>query len=88
MNISIYDDYRLIIKTRTSYQIDIDEFSEQLYEEVIEKESGDKVVERLSKMMTDTHFMSVMIKDNIISIEGFNPNTGEDYTINIQIIVL
>lgn len=88
MNISIYDDYRLIIKTRTSYRIDIDEFSEELYEDVIEKESGDKVIKRLSKLMTENNCISVMIKDNIISIEGFNPNTGEDYTINIHIIVL
>lgn len=88
MNINIYNDYRLIIKTRTSYRVDVDDFSEELNETVIEKESGDQVVERISKLMTDDHFMSIMIKDNMVHVEGFNPNTGEDYTINIQMIVL
>lgn len=88
MRLGVYANYKLIVKLRSATQAAVDDFYEQEYEQVYEKMSGDQVVEFILASVKDSDFWDINISDNKVIVEGFNPNTGEDYTKDIEIIEL
>lgn len=88
MRLGVYSNYKLNVKLRSATQVAVNDFYEQEYEQVYEKMSGDQVVEFILASVKDSDFWDIDISDNKIVVEGFNPNTGEDYTKEIHITKL
>lgn len=86
MRLTIYNTYRIIIKSRSSYRVEKDEFDEELSENVIHNMTYDQVSKFINEKATDEYACELEIIDNIVHIEGFNPTTGEDYTYNMEIL--
>lgn len=86
MRLTIYDTYRIIIKSRSSYRVEKDKFDEELSETVIHNMTYDQVSKFINEKATDEYACELEIIDNIVHIEGFNPTTGEDYTYNMEIL--
>ena len=86
MRLNIYNTYRMIIKSRSSYRVEKDVFDEDMSETVIHHMSYDQVSQFINEKATDEYACELEIIDNIVRIEGFNPITGEDYTYNMEIL--
>lgn len=86
MKLTIYDTYRIIIKSRSSYRVEKDVFYKELSENVIHNMTYDQVSQFINAKATDKYAFELEIIDNIVHIEGFNPMTGEGYTYNMEIL--
>lgn len=93
MDINIYSDYDVTIKSCYSYisdedSIPPDDIAFRTDGGIITKRyNGVELMELLHKNLNDMYIQSFIINDNKITFEYFNPNTGEggdyDYVINI-----
>lgn len=85
LDINIYGNYKIHIKYEYSYISQEDStpddivFKEESGEQTITKNGGD-FLKCLANEIKNSCFQSLNIKNNIIIVELFNPNTGDNGT--------
>ena len=85
MRIDINSNYKVKQKGRFSVRVGYDEFEENEISETIDKVTGYELLKLLLQDVCGYSFTSMEVKGNKVFLELFNPNTGEDGSLEFEI---